>query len=368
MPTQAIISPSLEVVHFIDTPIPTPAEQELVIKVIVSGSNPKDWKYPLWKNKAFNSGDNIAGVVHSIGSKVYEFKPGDRVAAYHEPQKDNGSFAEYAVAYDWVSFHIPNDVSFEEAATMPVAAITAGLGIWADLDISPPWHINASANAQKPLVIYGITSAVGAFAAKMARLSGVKRIIGIAGRNAEFAGTLADFVVDYRLGEDALVDRIEEILTTEGFGSKAPLVFDAISEGGTVETALRFVNHSGGVVSTVLPPTLFAQDPKSFEYPTSVTAINTASPFVLWHRKDFGYVLCRNFGRLLADGRLNAHPFEIIPGGLHGVLEGLRELKRGENSGLKYVFRIEETGPVQYSEPPQLSASTHRLRNFPFPA
>jgi hypothetical protein len=48
MPMQAIIQSSIEAVEIIDTPIPTPLANEVVIKVIVAGSNPKDWKYPLW--------------------------------------------------------------------------------------------------------------------------------------------------------------------------------------------------------------------------------------------------------------------------------------------------------------------------------
>ena len=48
MPKQVIVQSSLEAVEIIDTPIPTPREKEVVIKVVVSGTNPKDWKYPLW--------------------------------------------------------------------------------------------------------------------------------------------------------------------------------------------------------------------------------------------------------------------------------------------------------------------------------
>jgi NADPH:quinone reductase-like Zn-dependent oxidoreductase len=48
MPKQVLIQPSLEAVEIIDTPIPTPTDKEVVIKVVVSGTNPKDWKYPLW--------------------------------------------------------------------------------------------------------------------------------------------------------------------------------------------------------------------------------------------------------------------------------------------------------------------------------
>lgn len=48
MPKQVIVQPSIEAVEIIDTPIPTPRDKEVVIKVVVSGSNPNDCKYPLW--------------------------------------------------------------------------------------------------------------------------------------------------------------------------------------------------------------------------------------------------------------------------------------------------------------------------------
>ena len=48
MPKQVIVQPSIEAVEIIDTPIPAPQENEVVVKVVVSGTNPKDWKYPHW--------------------------------------------------------------------------------------------------------------------------------------------------------------------------------------------------------------------------------------------------------------------------------------------------------------------------------
>jgi NADPH2:quinone reductase len=48
MPKQVIVQSSIEAVEIIDTPIPTPGDKEVVIQVVVAGSNPKDWKYPLW--------------------------------------------------------------------------------------------------------------------------------------------------------------------------------------------------------------------------------------------------------------------------------------------------------------------------------
>lgn len=68
---------------------------------------------PEYASAAINQGDDIAGTVHAIGSGVTEFKPGDRVAAFHEMGAPGGSYAEYAVAWDHTTFHIPDKTSFE---------------------------------------------------------------------------------------------------------------------------------------------------------------------------------------------------------------------------------------------------------------
>ncbi|KAF5011833.1 hypothetical protein FDECE_2065 [Fusarium decemcellulare] len=382
MPKQVIIHPSLEGVDIIDTPIPTPKDHEVVIKVVVSGSNPKDWKYPLWKAWPHNSGDDIAGIVHSVGKDVYEFKRGDRVAALHEFGKDNGSFAEYAVSPDWTTFHLPHHLSFEEAATIPTAALTAAMALFADMQLPPPFNgVQPTESGKKvPLLIYGATSAVGAFAAKLARLAGLGPIIGVAGRASDYASTLVDYVVDYRAGEGALVAAIEGILSKKGLGNKITHVFDAISENGTLETTLRFLDQDGGTVATVLPPVLFARDGGKFKYPPGVTAYNSACPLVHMTHKDFGYTWSRYLSRLLEDKRLAGHPYEVILGGLNGVLAGLQKLKDGKASGVKYVYRVEETKDDASSYPgvhgsasgvsswTPSDKNTHPLRNFPFPA
>ena len=83
-------------------------------------------------------GDDIAGVVHSVGTNVTNFKPGDRVAAFHEMITPNGAFGEYGVAPENTTMHLPPDVSFEEAATIPLAAMTAALGLYQRLKLPLP--------------------------------------------------------------------------------------------------------------------------------------------------------------------------------------------------------------------------------------
>jgi NADPH2:quinone reductase len=101
-------------------PFSTPNDDQLVIKVVIAGSNPKDWKLPELGVPG-NLGDDAAGYVHSVGKNVTEFKEGDRVAIFHEMTKPGGTFAEYALAWEHTTFHLPKETSFEEAATIPLA-------------------------------------------------------------------------------------------------------------------------------------------------------------------------------------------------------------------------------------------------------
>ncbi|KAK6079645.1 putative quinone oxidoreductase [Seiridium cupressi] len=291
MPKQAIVQPSIEAVEIVDVPIPIPLDKEVVVRVIAAGTDQKDWKYPLWKNWRQNSGDDMAGIVRSVGKDVYEVKIGDHVAAFHETGKENGSFAEYSVAPDWMTFHIAPTVSFEEAATMPVAAMTAAIALFPDMKLPTPYDIGESGHGagKIPLLIYGITSAVGSFAAKLARLSGIRPIIGIAGRSGDFARTLADYVVDCREGEDAVVTGALEALTKEKLGPRFPCIFDTNSEGESLEATLRIIDADHGVVSTVLPSKLFAKDGERYEYPPGVAAFNGAVPQAFSTRSDFGH-------------------------------------------------------------------------------
>jgi NADPH2:quinone reductase len=97
-----------------DVPKPKPNADQVLIKIVVSGSNPKDWKVPMWMKETSNSGDDIAGFVEEVGENVTEFKKGDRVAAFHEMRTAHGSFAEYGIAWSHTTFHLPKKISFEE--------------------------------------------------------------------------------------------------------------------------------------------------------------------------------------------------------------------------------------------------------------
>ncbi|MCJ1327383.1 hypothetical protein MMC10_004052 [Thelotrema lepadinum] len=327
-------------VSFVDSPIPSPGPDDVVIKVIVSGSNPKDWKYPLWRKKDHNSGDDIAGTVYAVGQNVTEFHIGDRVAAFHKMGEPHGSFAEYALAPAITTFHIPSKTTFEEAATIPLAAMTAVVGLFQRLGLPEPWkqgrEDGKGGETAGPLLVYGAASAVGAFVIQLAKHANIGPIIAVAGRGIPFVQSLLgkeDTVVDYRKGDENLVTEIKAALK----GQKLRYTFDAISEKGSYVNASEAME--GGKITLVLPG--------KEEIPSSIEQSLTMVGDSYGKQTDLGFAWFRLFTKGLQEGWLKPHPVEVVKGGLHGVEQGLHDLKNGKNSGLKYVFRIADTPGVK---------------------
>lgn len=300
--------------------------------MVVSGSNPKDWKVPNWTDKVVNQGDDIAGIVHKVGANVTEFKPGDRVFAFHEMLAPGGSFAEYAVAWHYTTAHIPKSTTFEEAATIPLAALTAACGLVGKLDMPQPW---APAKEPTPLVIYGAASAVGIFAVQLALRANIHPLICVAGKSQDHVKSFidpskGDTVIDYRDGDDAVVEGIKRAAQ----GQKLLYAYDAISEHGSY-TNLAKALTPGAKLTTVLPV-------KDEDVPgIQVSKIMVGS--VHDYEKDLGFVYLRYFAKGLQDGWFKPQPYEVVPGGLNGIQTGLDNLKHGKAHAIKYVFRIEDT-------------------------
>lgn len=223
--------------------------------------------------------------------------------------------------------------------------MTSAIGLFQDLRLPTPWSPSPStaSDHKTPLLIYGVSSATGAYAAQLARLAHVGPIIGVAGRAKDYAATLCDHVLDYREGEDALVRGIEKALAAEGIASgKVRFVYDAISEAGSHELIARVV-EPGAVVSHLLPKATFAKSGPEFKYPEGVSDITTSVGRSHKDLKDFSFLAFRFIARAMSDGRFKAQPHEVIPGGLAGVEVGLKNLEQGKASAVKYVFRVPET-------------------------
>lgn len=301
-----------------------------------------------------NQGDDIAGIVHTTGKNVTNFKPGDRVAAFHEMLTPHGAFAEYAVAPENTTFHIPPSVSFEEAATIPLAGMTAALGMYQRLKLPLPW---LPAQERLPLVVYGAASAVGAFAVKLAVLSNIHPIICVAGRGVPYVETLidrarGDTIVDYRQDNADVVKGLQKALGSDS--GKLVHAFDAVSDKGSYQNLMKVMDLEKGRISLVLARKRYEGVPPGFaKFFTQVGKVHSDRyPGMPGGEKKlegllgdqaFGAIMYKFFERGLIEGFFKGHPFEVVPGGLGGVETGLKNLKAGKASAFKYVFKIGET-------------------------
>jgi NADPH:quinone reductase len=346
-----------------DIPVPSPGPNEVLIKVRAAGSNPKDYKHPLpgLYNNALNQGDDCAGTVAAVGTLVQSFHVGDRVAGFHVMDTPHGTYAEYALCPENTVFRIPQTMSFEEAATIPLAAYTAAVGLYRSLELSSPFDRTDDQVLevdQEPLVVNGGSTAVGSFAIKLAKLNPrIGPIIATAGSSAGYVKSLEpDAVVDYRSA--TIAEDLKQALR----GKAARYVFDASNSPRSVEylasimepggryscTSKLYANASLGVDDSmenslrdagVWYENAFVGD--VHDQPFRIGGISYA---VKPGGKEFGAAMSSFFEKSVANGMLKGHPFELVKGGLHGVLEALMELKQRKQGGnAKFVTRIEDT-------------------------
>ncbi|KAF2422855.1 GroES-like protein [Tothia fuscella] len=352
-----------------NVPIPVPKPTEILSKVIATSSNPKDWQFPdLLPGRRANEGDDIAGIVHAVGSEVIEFRGGDRVAGFHRMLEPYGSYAEYAITPETCTFRLPANISFEAGSTIPLTSITAAIALFQQLSLPLPWQMfRESQPKYGPLLIYGAGSTVGAWTLKLAGLvktnkaSGVGPIIAVAGTSSidlvKSSGA-ADYIVDYK--KSNVVTEVKKILEKEG--KELRHAFDAIShtvtktwengapclaKEGTVWLNLTDVpefqvNFEPNVVmSRVYCAGAYGEpDPDTHSYSPRTEAEAKLDG-------EFSYCMYRYIARMLKHGKLTPHPYEVQPKGLGSVEQGLQLLFDGKVSGKKLVYRVADTSGLE---------------------
>ncbi|HKQ03971.1 MAG TPA: NAD(P)-dependent alcohol dehydrogenase [Blastocatellia bacterium] len=206
---------------------PAPGDDEVLIRVRAASVNPVDRHYRgspylarlmtgLRRPKDTRLGYDVAGEVEAVGAKVSRFKPGDPVFGVCR-----GAFAEYGCAAETALVMKPDNVTFEQAASVPVAGLTALQGLRDKGKLQPGQQV----------LINGAAGGVGTFAVQVAKSFGAE-VTGVCStRNVEMVRSIgADRVIDY---------------TREDFTKGTPrydLIFDCIS------------NHSLSAIRRVLNP------------------------------------------------------------------------------------------------------------------
>ena len=223
-----------ETLRMADVEKPAPGADEVLVKVRAASVNPADWHSlrgkPLFSRATLGVlrpkhkvlGGDIAGQVEAVGSGVTQFAPGDEVYA-NLLDHGFGGFAEYVSAPLDATSPKPANLSFEEAAAVPMAAVTALQGLRHHGEIRP---------GQKVL-INGASGGVGTFAVQIAKSYGPEVTGVTSSRNIDLVRSLgADHVVDYTTTDFARSgSRYDLILDTVGNRS-VPDLRRALAEGG----------------------------------------------------------------------------------------------------------------------------------------
>ena len=246
-----------------------------------------------------------------------------------------------------------------EAATIPLAAMTAAFGLYQRLGLPPPWRPTVT---PIPVIIYGAASAVGSYAIQLAQQSNIHPLICVAGRGIPHVEGLidkskGDIVFDYREGHEQLVQNLKAAV--QNAGGNVEYAFDAVSDHGSYENVCQVLDHKTGKITLVVPGKEYKEIPDTVEKSlTYVGSSQIGTDMDPWQKKtgmqtgneEFAMAMFRYFGRGLQKGFFKGHPYEVVPGGLGGVQTALQNLKDGKASAVKYVFRIEQTeGVLRYN-------------------
>lgn len=226
---------SSEVLEFREVDRPVPKDGEVLVRVRAASVNARDWHVmrgdPYVARLAFGlrrpkrrmriQGGDFAGVVEAVGKDVTRVRPGDEV--YGEA---DGAFAEYLCAPQGVLGPKPANLSFEQAAAVPLAGNTALMGLRDVGKVGPGQHV----------LVNGASGGVGTFAVQIAKALG-----------AEVTGVCSTRNVDLvrSLGADHVVDYTREDFTRTG--ARYDLVFDLVGNR-TLADCRRALNPTGMLI------------------------------------------------------------------------------------------------------------------------
>jgi len=241
-----------------------------------------------------------------------------------------------------IAFHIPSNVSFEEAATLGSGLVTVAFGLYKYLGLPfpTPNTLHSGNEVKEAILIYGGSSATGTLAIQLAKLSGLTVITTCSARNFDLVKNLgADSVLDYH--DPDCGSAIRKITN-----DKLTKVFDTIATPETAKICADALGSApGGLYVNLMGVDAPREDVKStFFLGYTVTGESFWYEDEEWPAVPEDFELGVRFytlaEELLAQGRIKAHKPSVREGGLDGILSGMQELKEGKVSGEKLVYLL----------------------------
>jgi len=317
---------------------PTPGPKQVLIRNTAFGLNPTDWKHVAMISppNAIVGCDSV-GVIEETGSEVPADVKGQRRAHFMRGGVDekNGAFADFTVQDFDLTWQIPDAMSFEQAATMPIPFFTACQVFYQRMGL--PQTVPAPLN--KWMLVYSGASSVGQYAIQLAKLSGFKVVTtASASRESRLKSLGADAVIDYK--ESDLAQKLKNAT-----GDAIEYAIDCFSEGESTKICHDAIAPNGGHVVSILlldPKTMTRENvkvEKTIIYTNLTGEATTFGPFPFEagaHDKEDLVRFYQLMPKLAVDSGIKYLEIEKLTG-LANVLEGLELLKNGKVQGKKVV-------------------------------
>jgi NADPH:quinone reductase-like Zn-dependent oxidoreductase len=292
-------------------PQPKPGANEVLVKVEAAGVGPWDaWirggKSALPQPLPLTLGSDLSGEIVAVGSGVSDLRVGDQVYGVTNPQFI-GAYAEYASASATMISRKPALLTYIEAASVPVIAVTA----WQAL------FDHAQLKASQTVLIHGAAGNVGAYAVQLAHRAGVKIFATAAAKDIAFVENLgANTVIDFQT--QRFEDQVRDV----------DAVIDLVG-GETQRRSFQVLRRDGRLISAVSAP-----DPElahSYEVKASFFLVNVTTRYLA------------EIANLIDSGELKPHVGAVLPLAeareAHFMLDGVRPQPNG-----KIVLAVRASG------------------------
>ncbi|PIL26338.1 hypothetical protein GSI_12094 [Ganoderma sinense ZZ0214-1] len=339
-----------------DWPVPKPGPTQVLVKLVSAAINPVDAYIPLFGGLGlvstwpFVNGIDGAGIVEEVGAEVTSVAKGDKVFFMGGFDNRCATFQEYAVQAANRVAKIPDNITFDQAATFSLCLATVVTGIWANdgpnsVRLTPPWETNGTTKyAGQAALIFGGGTSVGQFAIQCARMQGFSPIITTASpKHTAFLQSLgATHVVDRALSPAEITAALPALTG----GKPIQYVHDSFGRDRDAQRLGFTALAPGGAFVTVNPrnPEFIAD--LEVESEKKGEGKRVARAFGSYEIPGNGKLGDEMFGRLtgwLEAGVLVPNRVEVLPNGLAGIDAGCEKVVKGEVSGMKLVVHISET-------------------------
>ncbi|KAH6705307.1 chaperonin 10-like protein [Leptodontidium sp. MPI-SDFR-AT-0119] len=328
-----------------DVDIPVPQRGSMLVRVHAVALNPRDAKIVDFSSAPGSLGGcDFAGTVAKVGDSVTRFKEGDRVLAVafgsDAGDKTKGAFAEFALAEEDISCHIPEAFSFAQACSIGLSMSAAGLALFQ----APGLELSMFEGKGETVLVSGGATATGTMATQLLKMAGYTPIVTCSPANNALCSSYgAAACFDYHSPACAADIRVHT-------DNRLNYVLDCVTDAATMKMCYGAIGASGGsyiALETIATAVKYTRRDVRADWfladaimGDGVHMTGTYGRPPSPEHRQFGKQLFALTENWLHNGNVRHHPLQIRDGGLGNLLEAMDDLKMGKVHAAKLVVPL----------------------------